>query len=474
MQIVVLAAMAVSMVFLVEGAPAWAAPAWVVAAAGAGYWAVTAALSRTGSVLGVRAMARTNWQEKRATRLQALLTVATRLWLVAGLAGLIVLGYGRWITQDLQLERWPLVGKAAVVAPFIVALLLNWILEYPLHRASRRRLAEATAAYGHEAPPAWTRGQFLGNNVRHQLLFIIAPVGIIVLATDVLELYVRPMLPAETGPYIVAIAAIGAACTVFLLVPLLIVRIWRTERLADGPLRRQLEELCRRLNLRFREMLVWKSGGVIANAGVIGLLPSVRYVLLSDALLARMSDKHIRSIFAHEAGHVRHRHILYAVLFVLVVVSFSATLVEVVHVAVPLSLWQGQLAALVFVAAGFAVGFGWVSRRFERQSDVMAAWVASWDDRPEREPDDTVSPQGAEVFATALEQVACLNGMSAYGRNWRHGSIASRLGYIRRLGGRYGSRREIGRVVRYIKIALLAGLAVSMGLMVWEIVAALV
>ena len=471
MHIVVLVAMAAAMAFQSDGAPACQAPAWMVGLAGAGYLAVTAVLSRSGSAWGLRAMADGTENDRRAAGRRAALAVATRVWLIAGLAGLVVLGYGRWVTSDLGLGSWPLAGKAAIVTPFVVALLLNWVLEYPLHRASRTRLAESAAACGRPATPVWTLGQFLGNNIRHQLLFILVPIAIIVLLADVLLLYVRPMLPAESADTVVAAATTLCTCMVFLFVPFIIVRIWRTEPLGDGPLRRDLEAISNRLGLRFREMLVWKSGGVIANAGVVGLLPSVRYVLLSDALLAEMSEKQIRAIFAHEAGHIKHRHILFAVLFVLVAVTFSAIAAEAIAVMARLSIWHGELLAMAFVAASFAGGFGWLSRRFERQSDVTAAWVSSWDDQDSPPPDDTVTPEGAAVFAAALERVAYLNGMRAQRRNWRHGSIAWRISYICWLGSRHGSRLEMDRFVGRLKIVLLLALALVVALVAWEIAA---
>ena len=468
MQIVVLVAMGVSMLLLADTAPLRGAPVWVVAVAGVGYWAVTAALSGACSAMALRALAAPPDANRRALRRRMLLTVTTRAWLVGGLAGLIMLGYGRWIIRDLGLDRWPLASQAAAVTPFIVALLLNWILEYPLHRAGRLRLAGAMALTDRRPPPIWTLGEFLANNIRHHLLFILVPVGLIVGLTDVLELYVGPRLPDESAPWIVAIASLVAAGAVFLVSPLLIVRIWRTEPLEDGPLRRELEAMSRRMHLRFRDMLVWKSGGVIANAGVIGVLPSLRYVLLSDALLADMPDRHIQAIFAHEAGHVKHKHILFAVLFVLTVVTFCSLTAEVIERLAGLTMWQGQGVALALVAACFAVGFGWVSRRFERQSDVTAAWVSSWEHDDGHDAPDTVTPEGAKIFAEALEGVAYLNGMRAGGSNWRHGSIAWRVSYIRWLGSRRGSRREIGEVVWRIKTLVLLGLALMVGVTIWQ------
>jgi len=322
---------------------------------------------------------------------------------------------------------------------------------------------------GHRVVPVWTLREFLGNNIRHHLLFILVPIGIIILLTDVLDLYVRPLPIFATAKWAVDAAQLGATFGVFLLAPLIIVRIWRTEPLGDTPLRRDLEAMCTRMGLRFREILVWKSGGVIANAGVVGLLPAVRYVLLSDALLAEMSPKHIRAIFAHEAGHVVHKHILFSVMFVMLVVVFSILATTVLTgLGVLTSQWQGEMVALAMVALSFAFGFGWVSRRFERQSDVMGAWVSSQDDEGGEIGEDAgevVTPRGAAVMADALEEVAALNGMRTGARNWRHGSIAWRVSYILWLGGRGGSRREIDVVVRRIKSLLVAGLALMVALM---------
>ena len=42
-------------------------------------------------------------------------------------------------------------------------------------------------------------------------------------------------------------------------------------------------------------------------------LPHVRYILLSDLLLERMDDEQIEAVFAHEVGHVVHRHMAWYV-----------------------------------------------------------------------------------------------------------------------------------------------------------------
>ncbi|HAU38600.1 MAG TPA: Zn-dependent protease with chaperone function, partial [Phycisphaerales bacterium] len=69
-------------------------------------------------------------------------------------------------------------------------------------------------------------------------------------------------------------------------------------------------------------------------------------------------------------------------------------------------------------------GFGWVSRRFERQCDVQAAWAMSGAAPGDRAA--VITPEGAATFAWALQQIARLNGIAPEQFNWRHGSIARR------------------------------------------------
>jgi hypothetical protein len=74
---------------------------------------------------------------------------------------------------------------------------------------------------------------------------------------------------------------------------------------------------------------------------------------------------------------------------------------------------------------------------------------------------DVVTPEGAGVFARALQNIARLNGISARRFNWRHGSIASRIEYLLKLTSAGGGKSAIDRPIRRIKIALWIALAVA-------------
>ena len=112
---------------------------------------------------------------------------------------------------------------------------------------------------------------------------------------------------------------------------------------------------------------------LIVNAAVMGVVAPLRYVLITDGMLEQLEDTKIEAVFGHEAGHVKRHHILYFLLFVLisgcVVTIFSVRTQHLDSQSLQLQL----LATLVGVVLLFkwAVLFGWISRRFERQADIF-------------------------------------------------------------------------------------------------------
>lgn len=458
MQIVVIAAFVTALSLLEAplqlAEPQWAAPAVLA------YLLTALVLSGANTALSLRCIARQGEPSSRVLRRHNRLMILSRCWLIGGLAGSLMLGLAPALRQA-GLMRVPLAAELAALAPFAAALMLTWTMEYPFHLAVRRHIAQREALQGNPPRPVWTLGQYLAFNLRHHLLFVAVPVGLILLLTDVLNLYVAPYF----GGAAMAVRFVGtltAAGLVFLIAPVMLVRIWQTTPLAEGTLRDKLERLFQRLKLRARDIRVWHTGGVLANAGVMGLIAPVRYVLLSDALLEEMDDEQVQAVFAHEAGHIVHHHILYAVLFAAGSVLLCTAGTDLALTAVGIDPGgAAQLWSLAVVALVWAVGFGWISRRFERQSDVMAAWVVGQAVCNLDNDDDRIMPEGAAIFARALEKIAMLNGIPLSQRNWRHGSIARRAEYVLWLGSTGRGRREVDRTVERIKLALWLLLLVS-------------
>jgi STE24 endopeptidase len=118
-----------------------------------------------------------------------------------------------------------------------------------------------------------------------------------------------------------------------------------------------------------------------ANAGFTGMGKSKR-IILSDTLVENFTTAEIRSVFAHELGHYRRRHILKGIILSTVVIFCSLFLCGEAYrltlayfgfghvydiAAVPILFFYLALAGLVMMPLSNAV-----SRRHEREADRFA------------------------------------------------------------------------------------------------------
>ena len=265
------------------------------------------------------------------------------------------------------------------------------------------------------------------------------------------------------------IISIVAAGFVFLTAPVILTVVLETRPLAPSPLRTRLEAMCSRAGLRYRQILLWHTDNHMGNAAVMGVLPQVRYILLSDLLLETMTDDQIEAVFAHELGHVVHKHLTWLGLFVLVLLL--ATLGPAQWIgnlsSAHLPGWMANvLLPVVEAVGGLLLLFGGLSRYFERQADVYAARTIDWQNRPADRTDSPhprrwpVGVHGASVFGSALHRVAIINGIPIASRTLSHGSIAGRIDYLHRLSVEPIRTRQFDRMmtsIYFLVIALLVG-----------------
>ncbi len=422
----------------------------------AAYLAGSVAIGSLRSALSLRAIPDGGQPMRAAFIRNNTLSLAANAWLVAGLAGLVLVGYGQWVMQGLGLQNVPLAGEVLLLAPFIAAMLITWLLEYRFYRVAKVRIIYQQTLMGLTPRSPWSLREFIGYNLRHQFLFVAVPIGLILLVKDILRLF-----EARLGESAVFGGSAAGALLVIVIAPTLIVHIWRTVRMPAGPLNDELTKISRAMRLRFRQLRVWQTGGMIANAMVMGLLAPVRYVLLSDALLEQLDIREVRAVFAHEAGHIAGHHLFYMMLFSISSVILCSSAGEVLASWLGLDGFLAESIVISLLAAVWMLGFGWISRRFERQSDVVAAWYCG-DSGPN--PDGRISPEGAYAMARSLERIAQLNGIAPGQWNWRHGSIRGRVAYVMWLGSTAGNREDADRPIRRIKAGLWAATALSAGI----------
>ena len=190
-----------------------------------------------------------------------------------------------------------------------------------------------------------------------------------------------------------------------------------------------------------RDFRVLKGRGrKVANAAQMGMLPGLRYVLLTDYLIDHLDRDELDAVVAHELGHARQHHLLIK----LAAVGLTWGVLEGIVVAIDAARHGhglGGVAAAVLVAplfvaipVGMVLVQGLVGVRVETAADDVAA----------REV-------GAAQLASALEKVGRLNDTKRdTGRGWalltQHPGLATRIEHLRdadRASARSGTRSPV-------------------------------
>lgn len=414
-------------------------------------------------------------------------TVITQVLLVGLHATLLLVTDWVRICDRLPfIGGWVVVPTLAALTPFVISLLLVWIVTYPAERAIRQISLEIKMFRGKPVRPVWELADYLQYNLRHQLLFVLIPILLIVAARDAVEMYL-PSTRNQRYGYLPDLLLGGASMLVAVFAPVLLRYIWTTRPLPSGPLRDKLELLSRKLRLKIREILVWQTGGVITNAAVMGVIGPLRYVLITDAMLEQMDDTKIEAVFGHEAGHAKRHHILYFLLFALI----SGCLVTIFSIhyenRAQQQFMQWVVAPIygVVMTLKWFVIFLWVSRRFEWQADAYGVQTLALaglpctgpcalhspsPDAPPARPGDPppLCATAAQVFGDTLNAVAVLNGFPADAPSWRHGSISWRSRFVNKLANDPVAWRNFERTVARIKLTILVLAIASAAWASWE------
>ncbi|HEX8521589.1 MAG TPA: M48 family metallopeptidase [Tepidisphaeraceae bacterium] len=397
--------------------------------------------------------------------------------------GLFYLGWGDVVTKAMgPLNNWALQLPATVVGtlPGLGCWMALWWAQYPAERALREQnvMIQFNEDLPLRSPPRFR--PFFMLNLRLQILFTAVPLLLILAIHDLVMVLLRVVggvrIPTESMEGAVTLLS---AMIVFVMAPVIVRRVLNTTPLPASPLRDRLEQFCREHDLKYRDILLWQTNHNLGNAAVMGIIPQVRYILMSDLLLETMSDEQIEAVFAHEVGHIVHKHMIWYLVFFKglmlalgVVALIAESYMRFVHVPAWLPM---DLLTTLLGAGGFLLAFGFVSRRFERQADVFAARQMERRARAVPAPQlqlagpiqlTYVGPHGARIFASALQKVAVINGLPVSGklwRNWCHGSIATRMDYLHQISNDPTQTHRFDRFMRGLYAFLLAALVVSFG-----------
>jgi Zn-dependent protease with chaperone function len=405
-------------------------------------WVGVVALQIAGALLALGAGALT-LRRLRAGSVEG--AAATHAWafLVTRVACLGLFGVQVWLfgwpdlAHRLGLRSWILVDVLVALLPYALHLVTIWTISY---RAERRfRFSR------------WSSAGYVVFQTR-QLLLPLLPLLSLIAIRDALELlagyvpaveryhlWLEHLVPVQWA------TIIGLFVLVTLIAPLLFKLLWRMRPLPDGPLRRRLEAFGARVGFRARDILLWPTSGNVLNAAIIGILPRLRYVMLTDGLIGALSEDEIEAVYAHEVGHAKHHHmilfLLFAIAFLFLMHLFFLSLPDGFEVST-----LGMLAILVgLIVLWWGGVFGWISRRLERQADVYGTLATA----------EAHGDADGSAFISALENLAEESGQIRHLPGLRHFSIHDRADYLRRFLADEGVRRRYRRSIRLLFVVFL-------------------
>ena len=237
-------------------------------------------------------------------------------------------------------------------------------------------------------------------------------------------------LASAIGEQVYYIVMLGM---VVVLAPLGIRRFWGCEPLPDTWQRTRIHALCSATRTGYREILLWPAfGGRMLTAGVMGVIPSVRFILVTPALLDTLSPEELDAVILHEIGHVKKGHL---VLYVLVLIGFvlvlnanfeflqlalvASSLLAALYRFLPFAnetvmFLSGVMASILLFAFFIRYVFAWFMRNFERQADAFA-----------------FSSQGeSRHLVQTFRKIARIAGVDPDLPNWHHFGISERIRFL--------------------------------------------
>ncbi|RWX45172.1 Zn-dependent protease with chaperone function [Candidatus Electrothrix marina] len=273
---------------------------------------------------------------------------------------------------------------------------------------------------------------FVLNNIRTNLT-IILPWLILSFFLDLLNILPLSGMENRVGaPWGELLFFLFFLVLLALLFPPVIRRLWGCTPMESGPLRHGVEQFCRSQNFS-SEILYWPLfEGKMITAGVMGIVPKFRYLLLTPALLFALDQEELEAVLAHEIGHVKKYHLILYLLLFLGFSLLAEAMSEPLHLLLLNNDWFYHLlirsqisgdklltffeAAIVFLIMLLYFRFllGYFIRNFERQADLYVF----------------KAQKTAFPLIRSFEKIAAMSGNIRHKKNWHHFGIGERIAFL--------------------------------------------
>jgi STE24 endopeptidase len=346
------------------------------------------------------------------------------LWAGGALAVLYLSGWPQVVRSLASMADWPLKDELLILAPLVASLVVVWVACHRVERLLPPAEGEVTVSLR----------QYVMLRVRHYLGLTLLPALVILGIQEAAATWHWTSGAGDQRAWWLFGALLAGAVLGF---PLALKWLWQTQRVADSPLKERLLTSCRSLGCRVRNIVVWHTGGTLANAAVAGLLPAMRTIFLSDGLLARLSDDELDVVVRHEAAHLARRHLWQRMLLLAlpVLVYFAvqthwpaalAAISEHLNRAGVAPVWQMTLVVPLLAMAYALAAMGSLARMHEHDADLAACSSAGT---------PVVESNSVAHLHSAL--VKLVGDSSEYDRGrWLHPSVRQRVAFLKRAAHR--------------------------------------
>jgi Zn-dependent protease with chaperone function len=278
----------------------------------------------------------------------------------------------------------------------------------------------------------------------HRFLFIVPfalPFLLFTLIVDLLYLPVHQLAPylleqfnTPLGTLIffgMSLIFVGLS---LMFLPPLIVWIWGCKPIEEGPLKDRLDQLCQRAHFTHAGFRTWTVMSHALTAAILGVLPRLRYVIFTPALLKELPPDEIEAILAHEIGHCYYKHlwrfplvifglVICTALFIDIFIDPISGVFDLLSQRYPSPIWSLLYPLAIFLPIllifilYLRYVFGLFSRLFERQADLHGFNLGV----------------PSEHMIGALDSIAVATGFTHLVPNWHHYSIQERMDFLKKM-----------------------------------------
>lgn len=344
-----------------------------------------------------------------------------------------------WLEKIAGFDRFTVLPGIVALSLFLVYLGTIWYYAYPSYKATVGTLI--------------TRRSFVLSNLKITVP-ILFPWVVLSFVYDVILLtsWAGPGSLLSSGPGQVVFFG-GFLSILMIFMPLFIRFFWGCAPLKASDKARSLEAFLDSSGFKYSRLLrlpIFQER--MMTAGIMGLVPRYRYILITDSLMDALSVEELKAVLAHEMGHGKYRHMLFYILFFIGYMALSPGLFDIFFYLLashPFFMEAGSgnetgianifhlslsIPMLLSLLIYFRFIMGFFMRHFERQADLYSA----------------VTMGTPMLTISALEKIGIAGGKIRDLPSWHHFSIKKRVDCLLRL------RRDPGVVKKHNRFVLLA------------------